>query len=29
MVLSTNSRVGYIGYLATGMWLMWSLFRDA
>jgi len=29
MVSSTNSRVGYVLYLATGMWLTWSLFRDA
>jgi len=29
MVSSTNSRVGYVIYLATGMWLTWSLFRDA
>jgi len=29
MVSLTNSRVGYVVYLATGMWLMWSLFREA
>jgi len=29
-MLSTNSRVGYVVYLATiGMLLTWSLFRDA
>jgi len=30
MVSSTNSRVGYVVYLATiGMWLTWSMFRGA
>jgi len=29
MVSSTNSRVGNVVYLATGMWLTWSLFGDA
>jgi len=29
MVSSTNSTVGYVVYLATRMWLTWSLFRDA
>jgi len=27
MVLSTNSRVGYVGCFSTGLCLTWSLFR--